>query len=70
VKAGENSGATLRNDHVVRDWSGPLALGVQSVALAAPAAPDTQQALVAFVQDVESGDVLQAVRLPLADCRR
>ena len=68
VKAGENRGATLHNDHVTRDWSGPLALGAQSISLGAAAAADTQRALVAFVQDVGSGEVLQAVRLPLAAC--
>ena len=72
VKAGENRGATLRNDHVARDWSGPLALGKQSIALhLAPTAAGTvepQRAVVAVVQDVNSGEVLQAVRLPLAAC--
>jgi hypothetical protein len=68
VKAGENRGETLRNDHVTRDWSGPLALGTQTVALAAPGAVASQRAVVAFVQDVGSGEVLQAIRLPLAGC--
>jgi hypothetical protein len=68
VKAGENRGATLHNDHVTRDWSGPLALGAQSISLGAAASAGTQRALVAFVQDVGSGEVLQAVRLPLAAC--
>jgi hypothetical protein len=68
VKAGENNGATLHNDHVARDWSGPLALGTQSIALVAPASAGTQRAIVAFVQDLATGDVLQAVRLPLAAC--
>jgi hypothetical protein len=68
VKAGENRGATLHNDHVTRDWSGPLALGKQSVSLGTAAPSGGQRAVVAFVQDVVSGDVLQAVRLPLASC--
>ena len=68
VKAGENRGATLRNDHVARDWSGPLAIGAQSVALAAPNAASAQRAVIAFVQDVATGEVLQAVRLPLVAC--
>jgi len=68
VKAGENRGAMLHNDHVTRDWSGPLALGKQSVALGTSGPSGAQQAVVAFVQDVVSGDVLQAVRLPLASC--
>ncbi len=65
VKAGENRGATLRNDHVVRDWSGALPLGAQAVTLAGAGA---DLAVVAFVQDVRSGEVLQAVRLPLGAC--
>jgi hypothetical protein len=68
VKAGENRGATLRNDHVARAWSGPLALGSQTVTLAAPGAAGSGRAVVAFVQDLGSGEVLQAVRLPLAAC--
>jgi hypothetical protein len=68
VKAGENNGATLRNDYVARDWSGPLPLGKQSVALVAPASAGGPRAIVAFVQDLASGDVLQVVRLPLAAC--
>lgn len=67
VKAGENRGSMLRNDYVARDWSGPLALGTQSVSLGANAV-SSQRAVVAFVQDVKSGEVLQAVRLPLAAC--
>lgn len=71
VKAGENNGRTLTNHHVVEFWSGPL------VAKSAkqfdwhgslPAGTDT---LVAFVQDMKSGEVLQATRLNLkrAECR-
>jgi hypothetical protein len=68
VKAGENGGATLHNDHVTRDWSGPLALGAQSISVNATAPSAARRAVVAFVQDVVSGEVLQAVRLPLAEC--
>jgi len=67
VKAGENRGEILHNDHVTRDWSGALALGTQNVALTGATA-NAQRAVVAFVQDLKSGDVLQAVRLPLAAC--
>jgi len=68
VKAGENRGETLRNDHVTRDWSGALSLGTQSVALGGASSAGAQRAVVAFVQDMKTGDVLQAVRLPLAAC--
>jgi len=70
VKAGENRGETLRNDHVAREWTGALPLGARSVSLATPASAATSRAVVAFVQDVASGEVLQAVRLPLASCAR
>jgi hypothetical protein len=68
VKAGENRGATLHNDHVARAWSGPIALGAQQVTLDGAGSRPAQRAVVAFVQDVTSGEVLQAVRLPLAAC--
>jgi hypothetical protein len=68
VKAGENRGATLHNDHVVRDWSGPLVLGRQTVALSSPGAVEARRAVVAFVQDTTTGEVLQALRLSLAGC--
>jgi hypothetical protein len=69
VQAGENRGTRLRNDHVVRAWGGPFALGTQPLAteLAVPAAPG-EATLVAFAQDRTSGAVLQAVELPLTAC--
>ena len=71
VNAGENRGETLRNDHVVRDWRGPFAIGAVSHALMLP--PDTERsgptdfAVVALIDDAR-GATLQAVRLPLAPC--
>ena len=65
VKAGENRGVTLRHDYVVREWIGPLD----------PAAPFTRTmalgrdwkakdlGVAAFVQDISSGEVLQATAL-------
>jgi hypothetical protein len=70
VKAGENRGETLQNSHVARGWSGPLPLGDRRVSLPVPSDEPARLALVAFVQDVGSGEVLQAVRLRLADCPR
>lgn len=75
VQAGENRGATLRNDHVVRDWVGPLPLdapakvqlGVEGSAATAGATA-ARRAVVAFVQETQSGEVLQAMRLPLGSC--
>ncbi|HEU0202301.1 MAG TPA: DUF1223 domain-containing protein [Burkholderiaceae bacterium] len=68
VKAGENRGERLRNDHVTRDWSGALPLASSRVVLNAPDTASDRLALVAFVQDRQSGEVLQAVRLPLKSC--
>lgn len=67
VTRGENSGATLAHDHVVRAWIGPIALvaGATRVQrdIALPQAWNRAHLeLAAFVQDVRSGKVLQAVR--------
>lgn len=69
VQAGENRGERLRNDHVVRAWSGPFAPGPKALQteLAVPDAPG-DAALVAIAQDRSTGVVLQALELPLAAC--
>lgn len=67
VSAGENRGETLANDRVTRAWSGPLPLGTRTLSLAVPTATLSDLALVAFVED--AGGVLQALQLPLANCR-
>lgn len=77
VRAGENRGATLRHDHVVRQWLGPFALQAQagdgkagfshsiSRALALPAnAASKNLGVAAFVQS-DQGRVLQALSLPV-----
>ncbi|MFN7571737.1 MAG: DUF1223 domain-containing protein [Betaproteobacteria bacterium] len=70
VRAGENRGESLRNDHVAREWRGPYPLGAQRLSIALPAgATPAQLSLLAFVQDPKTGAVLQAVGLPLAGCR-
>jgi hypothetical protein len=69
VTRGENSGETLAHDHVAREWIGPLALkdgrlqARQSIALP-PAWKRDHLALVAFVQDQRSGEILQALSAP------
>jgi hypothetical protein len=70
VKAGENKGKRLLHDHVVRDLRGDLPVGASgeaagTVVLALPAEDGTASTIVAFVQNVENGDVLQALALPL-----
>ena len=65
VKAGENSGATLDHDYVVRNWIGPIAVqgngGSVDRVVDVPQLSRGQVSLVAFVQDPKTAEVLQAV---------
>ena len=70
VRAGENEGAALRHDHVVRAWVGPLAMAGGKIADHREIGLDSRWqpsrlGLVAFVQDGNSGRVLQAVTCAL-----
>lgn len=68
VKAGENSGATLDHDFVVRDWeSRPMPTDAPLTAEIRLHAPEKPGGVAAFVEDPRSGEVLQALALP--DCR-
>ena len=68
VRAGENRGEQLRNDRVVRAWSGPLPLTPGPMKWELPADGDAARySIVGFVQ-VGDGRVLQAVDLPLLGC--
>jgi len=67
VAAGENRGVMLVNDRVARAWSGPLPLGTRTLSLEAPTAVLAELTLIAFVEDASG--VLQALQLPLANCR-
>ncbi|MGN6389347.1 MAG: DUF1223 domain-containing protein [Burkholderiaceae bacterium] len=69
VRAGENGGAVLHHDFVVRDWVGPIPLGragstsaVRALRVPPGATPDTL-GVAAFVQRAD-GEVLQALSLP------
>jgi hypothetical protein len=67
VTAGENRGATLRHDFVVREWWGPLALdaaGTASLARPVDPQPLANGGLAAFVQSRRTGEILQALALP------
>jgi hypothetical protein len=70
VKAGENSGVTLKHDHVVREWIGPIALNGEGKAvlnqtLVLPkGAKLGDLGVAALVQKPATGDVLQALALP------
>ena len=71
VKAGENSGELLRNDHVAREWSGPLPLSGGSVAWTIPEGVDVDRLrLVAFVQERASGLPIQAMSTSLRRCEK
>ena len=69
VKRGENAGATLKHDHVVREWIGPLQLGADGkleldrrLTLPKSAKPgDLRLTLIAQ----RGGEVLQVLALPL-----
>jgi hypothetical protein len=77
VAAGENRGARLLDDHIVRDWrrtpvgDGGLARGE----LVLPADGPREFALVALAYDARSGELMQALGVPLdargqvAQCR-
>ncbi len=70
VKAGENAGARLTHDHVVRAFAaGPPvdAAGVSrtEVVLPRPSEAGARPTIVAFVQNSVTGEVLQTVALPL-----
>ena len=73
VEAGENRGARLQHDYVVREWIGPLPVGADGrIAHTQAFRPrdgmDFRRAgVAAFVQDADSGEVLQAVAV--AHCR-
>jgi hypothetical protein len=70
VKTGENAGARLAHDHVVR-WlrAGPSPDADGSmrwdVVLPLPVEAGSAPTVVAFVQNARAGDVLQALALPL-----
>ncbi len=70
VASGENAGRRLRHDRVVREFVGPLQLGVdgrfehrREIVLPADAKP-ADIGFAAFLQSSRDGDVLQAVSLP------
>ncbi|CAB3784306.1 hypothetical protein LMG28614_01920 [Paraburkholderia ultramafica] len=79
VGAGENSGATLHHERVVRQWIGPVPLVAGSAQIrsdirvddanpdANAAAPADRFGVVAFVENAATGDVLQVAEL--AACR-
>ncbi|MFM0337623.1 DUF1223 domain-containing protein [Paraburkholderia fungorum] len=71
VRAGENSGATLHHERVVRQWIGPVPLVAGHVQIhrdiriddADANAPAGDFGVVAFVENAATGDVLQVGEL-------
>jgi hypothetical protein len=73
VRSGENRGERLRHDHVVRAFAmRDLAAAKTELTLRLPRPTEagTHARLVAFVQNGRSGEVLQALSLPLSGCDR
>ncbi len=74
VKAGENRGVRLAHDHVVRALSGMSTADAGGRArlastLTLPKEAGKAPTLVAILQNPANGDVLQALALPLENCR-
>ena len=75
VRAGENAGATLHHERVVRGlwgpWPMPAAGAPRRLQVTPP--PDArpgQLGLTAFVQNPDTGETLQALSMPLQSCAR
>lgn len=70
VKAGENRGTVLRHDYVVRQWLGPFKLNADGHTQASHSLNIDRSwkprdlTVVAFVEQPNSGDILQALALP------
>jgi len=67
VTAGENRGATLHHDFVVREWWGPIALdaaGATEIVRKVTVRGVTKGGVAAFAQSRRTGEVLQALALP------
>jgi hypothetical protein len=67
VSAGENRGATLAHDYVVREWWGPVALdstGNATLERPLDAQRFARGGVAAFVQNRRNGEILQALALP------
>jgi len=74
VRAGENNGATLHHERVVRQWIGPVPLAAGSAQIRREIAIDPAEAagsatqpgkfgVVAFVENAATGEVLQVAEL-------
>lgn len=69
VTAGENRGARLEHDHVVRRWIGPIdvdgpVVRIERTIESTGEGPRRPFAIAAFLQDAKTAEVWQAVRTP------
>jgi hypothetical protein len=67
VKGGENEGATLHHDRVVRRWIGPVRIVGGRAQISGdytPGAMPQGMGVVAFVENAATGEVLQVAELP------
>ncbi|MEC9413003.1 MAG: DUF1223 domain-containing protein [Pseudomonadota bacterium] len=73
VRGGDNAGATFNHQHLVRKWLGPFKLDANGKAdMTTEVALEkswklADMSLVAIVQNMENGYVLQGLALPLKD---
>lgn len=68
VTAGENKGVSLKHDHVVRELSGPFPLSTPEIKRTINVPKEWKREdmnLVAFVQNTRSGEILQAISIPV-----
>ncbi len=69
VRGGENRGAQLHHDHVVRAFVGPLKLPQAQATINMPADVQRDHAsVIAFVSRVAGAEVANVVQLPLQAC--
>ncbi len=59
IEAGENKGELLKHAHVVNQWLEPVVFGVKPTASTSITVNEKTSAVVALVQDVKTGKVLQ-----------
>ncbi|MEO8365582.1 MAG: DUF1223 domain-containing protein [Pseudoxanthomonas sp.] len=68
VRAGENRGANLRHDRVVRQLAGPWPLGAEPLSKLVPLPPDAGAWGVIAIVQAGDGQVLQSLRLAADGC--
>jgi hypothetical protein len=69
VRAGENRGRRLEHDFVVRDIAGPVPGSFNHAFAIDPKWKRDHLGVAAFVQEPRSGEILQALALPVCVSR-